>query len=509
MARSVWRSLKSVFHPEPRIVVCSLLTVVGDVKQPNGSDAGCMVVDLLLLLTLLSSQSQFDPTRFRHFGIQDLLPHFPDGKFVFSEAASDPLRWPVPACLYRQHHKDEASAYYFAAECTFVVAAAASTVKKGEKFILILIGHGALTRNNRFCLCISTTGGRDMEAFVTKEQLEMAVKGCRGEVLVLCNSCHAWALESPRWHLLSTSGPHEYAEVLTPSVSDYVRRSAFSWCLLPAAAQEQGFSIPRPCSQKYPVDSNINDLAEHSGCGFLPWRSAIPIALTQTQSVIDSISLYPDLNTALMLNVFYDKAPTGKTSTVMTVSDLRCQLDLLAPDYALLPMTHLREGRDVARSRQYLANRESLSDLDVRDLVFGLHSRNVQAVGTQLVAKHLGWWRGSQVAAFKFISLERTTPGRGAFAAMVEDGIPIDRLFLHLLEKFERHVCGDSILLLIDSSLRLCREHDRGSVWWLVMRWVDAGRPKVPRQQWDLSVDAAADEAVKFVLIPADTQAVY
>lgn len=125
---------------------------------------------------------------------------------------------------------------------------------------------------------------------------------------------------------------------------------------------------------------------------------------------------------------------------LVTISNPRCMLDLLAPEYAVLPNGfHLREGRDVAKCKQYLVDPASLSDSVVDDLVIDLRSRNIQAIAAQLIARRLRWWSGLQVAAY--ISLADTRVGVLAFEAMVADGIPIDKLYLQLLEKFTRYVC--------------------------------------------------------------------
>ncbi|KAJ6604830.1 hypothetical protein DFH09DRAFT_1300981 [Mycena vulgaris] len=461
-----------------------------------------------------------------------MLPYFPDGNFVFGEAACERMRWPVPECLYDRKPKAHESADAFAAECPFAIEAAASTVMKGETFILVVVGHGTKTHDGRFRLCISTAGDRNTEAFITKEQLEeRAVKDCQGDVLVICNSCHSGALQSSHWQLLSASGGDEYAEALTASASDYVRGSAFAWCLLAGAAQEQGITIPKPRSQKRPSNCDINNFTElpssppthsfsspcrplsppsneliysfvnkmedmeqfliresgnrfhHFGFSPLPWHTIFPLMLTQ--SLVDCVSLYPDYDTAPRIKEIYGKALTGTSSTTLVaVPDVRRQLDFLAPEYAVLPNGfHLREGQDVARCKRYLVNPASLSESDVQDLVLGLRSQNIQAIAVQLIAKSLEWWPDSALAPY--ISLENTGQGRQAFEAM-QTVIAVGQLYLRLLAHFP--------------SMR--SERDRASVWWLVTRWTEAGRPKVSREGWDGAVDAAAEAAVYLVLVP-------
>jgi hypothetical protein len=192
----------------------------------------------------------------------------------------------------------------------------------------------------------------------------------------------------------------------------------------------------------------------------LPWHEVLPIMLTQ--SLVDSVTLYPDADTAINLNAIFGEALTGSSlATIVTIPDARRQLDLLAPEYALLPNDfNLREGRDVGLCKRYLADPSSFSESDVKDLVLGLRSRNIQAVVVQILAMRMGWWSSSTVAVY--ISLKGLGAGRCAFESMVEAGFRVDQLYLRLLGNFIGYVCDTFVTESILTFLLVCQAREIG-----------------------------------------------
>ncbi|KAJ7118738.1 hypothetical protein C8R44DRAFT_878294 [Mycena epipterygia] len=260
------------------------------------------------------------------------------------EARCDRLRFRIPSCLFDEHvQKNEVfDAEDFVNSCFLDIAASASRVQPGQKFILLLIGHGEPTHTGEFQLCVTTKSNRLGEAWLSKRQLELAVAECQGQVQVICNSCHSRALESPKWQLVCAAGPNELAEALMISASGNVRGSAFSLCALAEVRQEQSIIIPFPRSEKRPVGtadsimlelpssppphsftsstrpldiplSNrsvptfVDGMMNHEKCliyesgnrfrhygfeGSRPWHQAIPIALSQR--LVDEVTITPD-----------------------------------------------------------------------------------------------------------------------------------------------------------------------------------------------------------------------
>ncbi|KAJ7593062.1 hypothetical protein C8J56DRAFT_1045496 [Mycena floridula] len=498
-----------------------------------------MVTDSLLFTTLFTAQPGFDVRSFQYHQIRNILHHFPDKTFIFGEGGCDRLAIPIPACILKKDKQPELSASFFATSCLISLAAAASKVKAGEKLVLLLVGHGRRSSNKEFRLCISTTSGRDAEAWISKEQLECAVMDCQGDVLVVSNACYSGGLESDYWELLCASQAHEQAEALSVSSSGIVRGSAFAVCAFAAAGQEQGIvlplprSVPRtststplqmadlclPCAppehsftkpirpleapsnqpmsyfvnrmkelEQYLIFASDNKPQSH-GFGDDPWHRRLPITLTQ--DLVDSMTTYPEKSTTNvdLLNEAFRSQGSSRSSLALqrnplAPASIRQQLDILAPHYALLPKhIHAPEGQDAGRCLRYIREPTLFSMTDMSDLVFILHSRNIQSVVAQLMARNLGWWIGSTMVPF--LSLKETGEGQRVFKDMVEAGIPLADFCIFLLDQFEEIWSGN----------------DRASVWWLAMRWQDFGRPELSIHQWSLGIKAAAKEAAGLVLL--------
>ncbi|KAJ7581230.1 hypothetical protein C8J56DRAFT_1168763 [Mycena floridula] len=533
---SVKKTLKrvlSISPMAPKFVVFSILSVAGPLEN---RDSGWMMTDWSLFMTLFASQPGFDASRLQYRTIRNILPHFPDGRFIFGEGGCDRLNIPIPQCIASDiENQPELEAAVFAAACIHGLITAASKVKSGEKLVLLLIGHGVRYKSE-FRLCISTTSGRDAEAYITKGQLEFAVMDCRGDVLVVCNSCYSRGLESTRWELVCASGAHEEAEALAISASGCVRGSAFAVCALAAAGQEQGIVLPLPRSDPQPLATSSLPMAQlpdsppphsftllsrplaipssqpmssfvnrmkklerflifQSGNQFQvqgfsshhPWHHQLPIMLTQ--SLVDDVTVYPEIsssNVDFLKEAFRAQGSSSSTLTLasMPLNSVRHQMDILAPEYGLLPRyLHVREGQDASLCLQYLQAPNSLSEPEISSLAFILRSRNIQSVAAQLTARNLGWWSGSRIVSF--LSLEETREGKRAFEDMVEAGIPVNQFCLLFLDTFEGMWSGN----------------DRASLWWLAQQWQDFGRPKVSLHQWSLVVNEAAAEAVGLVLL--------
>ncbi|KAJ7693600.1 hypothetical protein B0H17DRAFT_1199722 [Mycena rosella] len=441
----------------PPIIFFSVLGVAGSLQDP---DVEWMLHDWLIFTTLIASRPGFDPIRFRYRCIRDILPVFPDGTFLFGEAACDRLCFRIPPCMFDEHtHQIEtSSAQDFVVGCLIDIVKCAYDVQPGEKLVLLLVGHGTRDSTGQFNLCITTQSNSSGEAWLTKAQLESAVEKCQGQVLVV-------------W-------PTELAEALTASASGKVRGSAFSLCALAEVGYEQGIVIPVPRSERRPKGKTISDMpklpasplphsfsgtsrlvhrpsSNRSATAFLdsmlrkerrliykseqsfrqhgftnntPWYDEIPVALSQ--SVVDDVT-----------------TPTS-TAGICPASVARAGFRLLDN-----PQSLRRDGTDAEYCARFLRDPSSLTEGQISDLISALRTRHIQSVVVQLIATNLGWTPNSRVA--QFLALPEVTRGEPLSEDMVESGILFDDLALRLMANFGRmRSVGDS-----------------ASLWWLAIAW--------------------------------------
>jgi len=116
----------------------------------------------------------------------------------------------------------------------------------GEKLVLVLIGHGGFKAGEFQFLVTTQTNETTGEASITKGELEVALKPCQGDILVICNSCYSGYLASERWTLLCSASPEQSVVSLSQSNSGHFRGSAFTACVVAQAAREHGLQVPLP-----------------------------------------------------------------------------------------------------------------------------------------------------------------------------------------------------------------------------------------------------------------------
>ncbi|KAJ7235851.1 hypothetical protein C8J57DRAFT_1571513 [Mycena rebaudengoi] len=413
------------------IVVFSVLGVVGPIDH---KDVGWMVADSLLFTTLLAAHPGFDGSRFRYRSIREVEAVFPRGTFLFGEAGCDRLRFRVPDCVLAEKNQqgEHLNADDFVEDVIHDLRASASQVKAGEKFVLILVEHGELERKDTnngvpvgegaksiFRFCISVAPGRQGEAYLTKARLEVALKTCLGDILVVCNSCFSGALNSPRWKLICAAGPDEYADALQTSSSGNVRGSVFGLCALAEVGHAQGVVIPVPRSEKRPAKTALKTMLKlpaahsftstsrplltpssstvlsmpafvrgmqerqrtliypaghrfrHHGFGDTesrPWRELLPMVLSQ--SLVDEVTISPDVAMAQTLNQIYQH---GSSSTITSSRGLtpsqvaHGHLLRLAPLFSPMPKCMHLDKRDAQYCERFLRDPQSLMVGEVVD----------------------------------------------------------------------------------------------------------------------------------------------
>jgi hypothetical protein len=122
-------------------------------------------------------------------------------------------------------------------------------VKQGEKLVLLLIEHGGLSVDGQFQFLITQATKPNMrsgEAYIMKDQLEVLLKPCQGDVLIICNSCFSGGLISEHWALLCSATPEISSDTLSQSGSGYFRGWVFTACLVAQVAREYGLLVPLP-----------------------------------------------------------------------------------------------------------------------------------------------------------------------------------------------------------------------------------------------------------------------
>ncbi|KAJ6516141.1 hypothetical protein C8R45DRAFT_233460 [Mycena sanguinolenta] len=224
-----------------------------------------MVLDWLLLSTILSKNPGFDLQRSRFRTIRSVSGLFPGRKFAFGEAGCDRLIFPIPPFLLGE--TADLSASDFAEECIFQMTLAALSVKPGEQFVVVLIGHGE-RRDGMFRLCVSTSPQRRGEAWITLTQLKRVAEVCPGQITIISDSCCSGALKSPLWKLVCAVGPTELSDSLSLSEFGNIRGSAFALRALAEVACSQGLDIPLPRSTPRPVGDAVVQLPNSP-----PWHS--------------------------------------------------------------------------------------------------------------------------------------------------------------------------------------------------------------------------------------------
>ncbi|KAJ6519409.1 hypothetical protein C8R45DRAFT_951381 [Mycena sanguinolenta] len=501
------------------------------------------MVDWLLLSTLLAHQPRFDLARSSFLSVRSVAGSFPDRRFAFGDAGCDRLTFPTSDFLLDACPGDEWTAQRFAAECLIGMSETARGVKAGELFIIILSGHGEY-RDNQFYLYVSTTPKVTGDAWLSKEGLEQVARRCVGDVVIVVNSCHSGALESPYWRLICAAGPHELSDALTPSHSEKTRGSAFARALSEISPQ-QGLSTPFPRSSPLPPDglealpplqpphsfagaippqalppssTNVPDLLtgilarrhllvmwppaelHQFGFGGQPWWEALPLALPQ--SLIDKIGFQPEgLEFMTKYNAMREvptPAHTGGSSVESTVTNPNAwsqdhssvdraakELLILAPSFVKLPPSTSRDVRNGLTCSQYLSKPSSVPRHETHSVWYILRARHLQSIVTQLTVVELGWCPVPESGALiPFLSPPTWEP-RWFGDELVREGGVLDAL-------------GERV---VAASPGTANYTDHACISWIIEKWRGVGGPVVAEQQLEAAVDNALRKAPGFSLV--------
>ncbi|KAJ7643750.1 hypothetical protein FB45DRAFT_861347 [Roridomyces roridus] len=211
--------LNNVTHAGKKFVVFALCAMMSEDKPE-----ACMLKDYLMIITLLAAHRKFDKQRFEHFEVKDFRVCYPDKTFIFDESACDRLVHPIPKCLYDKPSGYK-NAHDFVMDVLLSLTHLSTTIQKSETLVLVVIGHGESRMDSgadTFQLMVLMDGTTSTAAaYIDKKNLERAVRGCRGKVVVFANSCYSGLLESPSWQLYCAGTATE-----TPSALDLERYHA-------------------------------------------------------------------------------------------------------------------------------------------------------------------------------------------------------------------------------------------------------------------------------------------
>ncbi|KAJ7643752.1 hypothetical protein FB45DRAFT_895955 [Roridomyces roridus] len=232
--------MNNVTHSGKKFVVFALCATMA------GDEAGGMLKDYLMITTLLAAHRKFDKQRFEHFEVKDFQVSYPDGTFTFGQSACDCLAHPIPKCLYDKPSSYE-NAHGFVVRVLISLARLSTTIQESETLVLVVVGHADPRKDSgehTFQLMVLTDGTLRSAAYcIDKQDLEMAVRGCRGKVVMFANSCYSGLLESPSWQLCFAGTAIE-----TPNALDLARYHA-------AVAFRERLSTPATPSPEFVAKS--------------------------------------------------------------------------------------------------------------------------------------------------------------------------------------------------------------------------------------------------------------
>ncbi|KAJ7785687.1 hypothetical protein B0H16DRAFT_1883 [Mycena metata] len=515
-------------------------------------DCGWMVHDMLLWVRLISAQPEFLRPRFISRSIRDPLPLFPSGSFIFGEAGCDRLKFSVPACLYDQQTKrvELLNDADFVDSCLSDLTKAAARVQPGQRFYLLMIGHGVISVDGEFALCVNSTGGRDGLAFIPTRRLKLALSDCAGEVTIICNACHSGALVqgNPPWRLLCAAGAKQLSESLAASASGVVRGSAFTHSALAVVGQEHGLVTPSPRHDRRPKGTKqvemailpsappdhsfstprrhihspaptcsvplfISRMREHEqlliykagntyqqwGFDDAPWFEWLPLAMLR--SLVDGIAVVADNRgpnglSAHLNSVFHPpesaSASTPPPPTISVPDDVDDQhLQRLAPLFMDLNHSYRFDRATVLFCQRFL---QTQAEGDIRELPF-LSASDKTELARLLRTNHLHIVVVQLLAAeFGWRELEPLASLMSPMdTASGEDMVPA---------LLEAGVLVDDLgHLLLGRFNKISCDNFRPAGWWLALEWDRCGRPAVSLARWKSAFEAAATKASEYLLV--------
>ncbi|KDR70464.1 hypothetical protein GALMADRAFT_271541 [Galerina marginata CBS 339.88] len=512
----VRNSFFSLFNEQKDTIhAFGILGVAAAPTAPN-SESRWMTADFAAWVFLISLMRGYSTHRSKWMTVRPIDHLFPDRSVVFGDPGYEQLVLPLPRL--ESNCDPEISAPDFAGLFLLSLQRMALNIKRGEKLLLLLIGHGyceesALNRENpKFQLLLATQADSDEvigEAFITKFQLETAVEPYRGDIVVICNSRFSSLLKSDRWMLLCSVDPEQAANALAGSHFTHERGSAFTTCAVAQTACERGQQF-KPHPSQIALSSNIsfNDfvssmlqterfLTERVSGTFptnSPKSKATHTDIHQFTRRIGVPTNSPDYLTFYkqMCNIAYLQGldterplPSVQPMPMLRYNNLAPRFDprliklaTAMPDSAYFPWcpkatyalncSDLR--RHISEPERYAFPARTNFSVGEKTMLIMLHSYHVLDVAVQIIARELDWCDPVSASPGKVeVFLPQKLENRD-FYKMIESGVKINELPWYL-----KQYHFPSMYPKLDDN---CAQ-------WLCGRWETAGKPPVLRSEWD------------------------
>jgi hypothetical protein len=453
-----------------------------------------MVTDFATWIFLISQMKGYDKKRSRWRTIRQINHLFPNDSVTFGDTGCDRLQLPLPSPFTTDFDGPKIAARAFVIDSLYLLRRMAQKVKQGEILVLLLIGHGDVKDGEFQFLIVTEPDKIEAKTFVTKVELEASLNLCKGDILVVCNSCYSGHLVSDRWTLLCSATPDEPAYALSQSGSGYVRGSAFTACLVAQAAEEHGLLVPLPRAvpwtasdlgplpldlpshsfptqlsalkpssmslkefvgrmqkfEKLLVASNPG-LFQTSGLkSTVTWNRILPLNFTAKVVGQIQVKSTPTHHRARYNKILMIAGPQGGPS-IPTPESRTHQLDPLLVTLATAMSEDLDLGyrtremiyakicadlrRHIAEPQRY-ASPIQPDTISEGSLLLVLRAIHVQAVGVQQIARVLGW-SDADVVPF----LPWKIGHGGNTGEMIASGVRINKLSWHLkVNHFQEYV---------------------------------------------------------------------
>lgn len=199
------------------------------------------------------------------------------GNFLLGDPCCDRIVFNPPPFEEVCHEDDPTS---LRARYIIEVAKVSSRLSTGDILVLVLAGHGE--DNGAFVI-----GDEKTSCELRKGELEAALRGTKGNVVLINTACYSGSWESASWDLIAAAGADQQAQSLSVSGSGECRGGFFTNALIAEHAREFTISAPCPAS----VDKYGNRATQHPH-GFGPDKTVIPsriFPIPSLQNVLDWI----------------------------------------------------------------------------------------------------------------------------------------------------------------------------------------------------------------------------